>query len=77
MSFRRELKDSFDHAPLWCKIFIIIFCILLIVMYIVCIVPVLTILTLVSKKDTMSAVSKLIIKELLNPFGLFDIFFGD
>ena len=77
MSFGRDFKDSFNHAPLWYKIVLVIICILLIILYILVISPLLIVLSAITKRDTMSAVSKLIAQEIFNPFGLFDIFFGD
>jgi Na+/H+ antiporter NhaB len=74
LSFGRDFKDSFDHAPLWYKILVIILCIVLIIIYILVVSPFLIVLSLITKRDTMSAVTDLIVKEIFNPF---DIFFGD
>ena len=74
LSFGRDFKDSFDYAPLWYKIIVVILCILLIILYILIVVPILTMLSFISKRNLVGAVSSLIAKEIFNPFGFFDIF---
>jgi hypothetical protein len=77
LSFGRDFKDTYDSAPLWYKIFVIIMYVILIILYILLVAPFLSILTLLSKGNTTKAVSTLIVKEMLSPFGLLGIFFGD
>ena len=66
-----------SSKPLDSKIFVIVLCIPLIIIYILFIAPILVALRLIIAKNTTRAVSDLIIKEIFNPFGLFDIFFRD